>query len=407
MQYYVHELLHPLHSVVSLRSLSHFLSGSLISLCVVSGHGATLKVDSKTIPGLTPKSSIVSHTVRLSGPIEEGDADRLRAVLVRLKAASPLLVDGPLATIELSSLGGDLYEGLKIGYLLREYSVASVVRAKDICLSACALAFLGGTRSRAGPAFVPSRGIEIGGQVGFHNFVLNANSDQLPPARAGREGLAAGFGLARGGAAALVRYASTMGIDTAFIARLLGSSPEQWDYVDVAQTFITLQTCPIGLGRIRESPAVTATNICNNATAGLNPASPSQARPVTPREGKRQLLEQVQRNIEAFSVKGPLVAQLKAVLATRDDQLVDAVYNDLRSAGIPLPELHGALFLVTGYAAGEFNLACYVSFSRDNPDRFDIVLQGAEGTLKPLQSPPPACPGVFLYDKDDMLNPRR
>ena len=390
-----------------MRSLSHFLCGSLIGLCVVSGQGATLTVDSKTIPGLTAKSPIVSHTIRLSGPIEEGDADRLRVVLARLKTTSSPTSDRPLATIELSSSGGDLYEGLKIGYLLREYSVASVVPARDLCLSACALAFLGGTGSRAGPAFVPSRSIEIGGQVGFHNFVLNANSDQLPSAKAGREGLVSGFSVARGGAAALVSYAATMGIDTSFIARLLGRSADQWEYVDSAQMFITLRVCPIGLERIRESPAVIATNICNNATAGIAPASPSQARQLTPREGKRHMLEQIQQNIETFSVKGPLVVQLKAVLATRDDQLVDSVYNDLRRAGLPLPELLGTFFTVSGYLAGEYSLECHVTFSRDNPERFDIVLHGPEGTLKSFQSPPPACPGVFLYDKDDMLNPRR
>ncbi len=389
------------------RLLAAFLGGSLLSLCVVSGQGATLNVDSKTIPGLTAKSSMVSHTIRLSGPIEQGDADRLRVVLARLKAGSPSLPDRPLATIEFSSSGGDLYEGLKIGYLLREYSVASVVRAKDLCLSACALAFLGGTGSRAGPAFVPSRSIEIGGQVGFHNFILNANSDQLPAAKSGPEGMAVGFSVARGGAAALVRYASTMGIDTLFVAQLLGRPTEQWEYIDTAQMFMTLRVCPIGLGRIRESPAATATNICNNATAGINPASPSQARQLSPREGRRHLLEHVQQNIETFSVKGPLVVQLRAVLATRDEQLVDAVYNDLRSAGIPLPELFGAFFTVSGYVAGEYSVECHVTFSRDSPDRFNVVLHGPDGALKPFQSPPPTCPGVFVYDKDDVLNPRR
>lgn len=390
-----------------IRSLSYFLSGSLLGLCALSGQGAQLSVDSKTIPGLTAKSSIVSHTIRLSGPIEEGDADKLRVILARLKTTSPPAPDRPLATIELSSAGGDVYEGFKIGYLLREYSVASVVRAKDLCLSACALAFLGGTGSRSGPAFVPSRSIEIGGQVGFHNFALNTNSDQIPQAKGGREGLVVGFGMARGGASALVRYASTMGIDMSFIARLLGRSTEQWEYIDNAQTFMTLQVCPIGLERPRPPPTTIAANICNNATAGFSPASPSQARQFTPREGKRHMLEQVQQNIEAFSMKGPLVAQLRAVLATRDDQLIDAVYNDLRSAGIPLPESLGAFFMVTGYSAGAYSLECHVSFSRDNPDRFDVVLEGPEGAVKPFQSPPPACPGLFLYDKDDMLNPRR
>lgn len=390
-----------------MRSLSLFLGGSLLGLCVVSGHGATLSVDSKTIPGLTAKSPIVSHTIRLSGPIEEGDADKLRAVLVRLSKASPAAPDRPFATIELSSAGGDLYEGLKLGYLLREYRVASVVRAKDLCLSACALAFLGGTATRAGPAFVPSRSIEIGGQVGFHNVSVNTNSDQIPPAKGGREGVAIGFSMARGGASALVRYASIMGIDTLFVATMLGRSAEQWEYVATARTFISLRACPIGLARLRESPLVMATNICNNATAGISPASPSQARQLTPREGRRQLLEQVQQNIESFSMKGPLVVQLRAVLATRDDQLLDSVYKDLRGAGIPLPEMFGSFFTVSGYSVGDTSLECHVSFSQDKPDQFDVVLHGPEGGLKPFQSPPPACPGLFLYDKDDMLNPTR
>lgn len=392
---------------VVVRLLSYLLSASLLGLCALSGQGATLSVDSKTIPGLTAKSSIVSHTIRLSGPIEEGDADKLRVILTRLKATTPPTLDRPLATIELSSAGGDVYEGLKIGYLLREYSVASVVRAKDLCLSACALAFLGGTGGRSGPTFVPSRSIDIGGQVGFHNFSLNTNSDQVPAAKGSREGLVVGFGMARGGASALVRYATTMGLDMSFIARLLGRPPEQWEYIDVAQTFMSLQVCAIGLERPRPLPATIAANICNNATAGFNPASPLQARQFTPREGKRQMLQQVQQNIESFSMKGPLVAQLRAVLATRDDQLIVAVYNDLRSAGIPLPEPLGAMFMVTGYSAGAYNLECHVSFSRDNPERFDVILQGPEGAVKLFQSPPPACPGLFLYDKDDMLNPRR
>ena len=392
----------------AIHLLTPFVLGlTALGLCALSGQGATLSVDSKTIPGLTAKSSIVNHTIRLSGPIEEGDADKLRAVLVRLKAATPPLPDRPLATIELSSSGGDVYEGLKIGYLLREFSVASVVRAKDLCLSACALAFLGGTASRSGLTFVPSRSIEIGGQVGFHNFSLNPASEQLPSAKSSREGLVVGFGVARGGASALVRFAATMGVDPSFVARLLGRSPEQWEYVDTVQAFITLQACPLGLERPRASPPALAANICNNATVGFSPASPSQARQFSSRDGKRHMLEQVLQNVESFSVKGPLVAQLRAVLALRDDQLLDAVYNDLRSAGIPLPELLGTFFDVTGYMAGDYSLECQLSFSRDNPDRFNVVLQGPDGAMKPLQTPPPACPGLFLYDRDDVINPKR
>ena len=198
-----------------------------------------------------------------------------------------------------------------------------------------------------------------------------------------------------------------MGIDTAFIARLLGRSTEQWEYVDTYQEFVTLQICPIGLDSPRLSPPAFATNICNHSTGWFSVAAPSQARQFSPREAKRHMLEQVQENIEMYSVKGPLVAQLKAVLAVRDDQLVEAVYNDLRSAGIVLPELLGSFFEVAGYASNVYQIQCHVAFSRDNPSKFEVSLQTSEGLVKPFVSPPANCPALFLYDRDDVLNPRR
>jgi hypothetical protein len=379
----------------------------LVGLFMPGGQGATLTVETKTIPGLTARSSIVSHTIRLSGPIEEGDARKLRTILERLKRGSLPAPGRPLATLELSSQGGDLYEGFKLGYLLREFNVATVVRARDLCLSACALAFLGGTASHAGPDFTPSRSIEIGGQVGFHNFTLNPDSEALPKPRDGRDGLAKGFSVGRGGTAALVRYAASMGVDTSFIALLLSNPADRWEYIDSDGSFVTLRTCPIGLGLPPISPPAIAANICNHATGWFNPASPTQARSVTTRDAKQHLLEHVQRNIEAFPVKGPLVAQLKAVIASRDAQLIDSVYNDLRNAGVALPEVFGTSFEVAGYSIGEFELQCHVSFRREQPDRFELVLVGPKGLLKSTRSPPAACPGLFFYDRDDIINPRR
>lgn len=390
-----------------MRSLLQIIGGGLLGLCVINGHGATLTLDSKSIPGLAAKSSIVSHAIRLSGPIEVGDADKLRAIFVRLKTNTPAASGTPLATVEFSSSGGDTYEGLKIGYLLRQFNVASLVRARDVCLSACALAFMGGTQNNLGPDFNPSRSIELGGQVGFHNFSLNTDSVQLGPVRDAREGMNKGFSVARGGAAALIAYGAVMGIGTNFLARLLGRPPDQWEYVDTASQFADLDVCPIGVNRPPISPPAIATNICNHATGWFSPATPAQARTLAPREAKRQLLAQVQRNVEALSVKGPLAGQLVAVLASGDQRLIDSVYADLRNAGIMLPDLLGPTFEVGGYATGGYTLLCYVSFSSDTPEKYDVVLQGPAGLMKPFQTPPAHCPGLFLYDRDDMINPRR
>ena len=163
-----------------------FVRGCLLRLLAVlcllgvsvPSFAGTLTVQATSIPGLTAKTPILTHTLRFTGLIEVPDGDRLRAELTKIRAKVPPGTEGPLATIELSSKGGDLLEGIKIGYMLREFDVATLVKAGDLCLSACAMAFLGGTQSHQPPNAVPSRRIEIGGKVGFHNFTINVSSVQ-------------------------------------------------------------------------------------------------------------------------------------------------------------------------------------------------------------------------------------
>lgn len=365
-------------------------------------------LDSKSIPGLTPKAPIIAHTLRVTGRFEQGDGDKLRVMLAALKARTTRIANQPLATAELSSSGGDLFESLKVGYLFREYEVATLVRKGDICLSACAMAFLGGTASRMPPLPVPSRTIEIGGQVGFHNFTLDATVVQNETKGDTTAGIARGFGLGRAGASALIRYAADLGVDAGFIAQLLVRPPDTWLYIDTNEMFLTVGACPSGpeppLGRLEQQ----AVNVCNHASGGASMAEASQARPVTARDAKRYLLEQVQRNIQSTNVKGPLVGQLAGVLASRDDRLIDNVYSDLRAAGIALPEPAGRSFMVSGYAFGELQAECHVNLSGSDPDKFDFVLViNGVGLSRPLALPPPMCPGLFRYDGQQVLNPKR
>jgi hypothetical protein len=353
---------------------------------------------------------MVAHTVRLTGLIEPGDADRLRKMLEGLRASkTPQPAPGsPLATIELSSKGGDLHEGLKLGYLFREFGVATMVRAADLCLSACALAFLGGTQGHMpSQAATPSRSLEIGGQVGFHNFSLTSPADLSATSKDAREGVVRGFNVARGGSAALVHYAAQMGIDMAFVARMIGQPVDVWEYVETDEAFVTLRVCPVGLEKRPANPAAIAANICNHATGGLVSVSPLQARPLSPREARRRLLERVRDVAEAASAKGPLASQLAAVLASRDDALVESVYVGLRSAGVPLPEILGTSYEVTGYSLGAFPVECHVSFARSDPAKYDVALASPDGLLKPIQTAPAACPALFLFDREETLNPRR
>lgn len=107
-----------------------------------------------------PNSNSKTLTAILAtGEIKEGDTQALRVFLRGLPAK-------PNAAVYLSSLGGDLYEGLKLGLFLRESRIKSVIEGGRPCFSACALAFLGGTDNNG----KPWRSSSTNSQIGFHAF---------------------------------------------------------------------------------------------------------------------------------------------------------------------------------------------------------------------------------------------
>lgn len=343
--------------------------------------------------------------IRMTGLIEEGDAIRLRNMLVALRRGASRTPAGPLAILELSSLGGDLFEGMKLGYMFREFDVATVVRAGDLCLSSCALAFLGGTSRHVATDVDVARTVEIGGTLGFHNFWLNPNHERARAAATPTEGIAKGFNEGKGAAALLVHYSASLGVDPSFIARILGRPPESWEYADTAGKFIDLKICPARLSRPPPAPERRAINICVNTLGGSAAMEQVQARALTPIETKRHLIEHVRKDVAARDPRGPLATQLAAAIAARDPKVVDAAYADLRAAGLALPEIVGPTFEVTGVSAGDLELECIVSLSPDDPDRFDLVLKGAAGLTRPPRQGPQACGRILTFERDDILNP--
>ena len=216
-----------------------------------------------------------------------------------------------------------------------------------------------------------------------------------------------GFDLARGATSLLVRYVAAMRVDPGFVARLLGRPSEVWEFIDVNEEFVSLNSCPIGIERPRSNQQSIAAAICNNATGWFSPADPSKSRRMTDPEAKRHLLELVAKNIETFALQGPLVAQLAGVLASRNNRLIDAVYSDLRGAGVPLPELVGPTFEVSDYVVGPDRMQCEVSFSLDNPDKYSVAIQGPGGLSHAFRTAPANCRRLFLWDRDEVLNPQK
>src|SRR6185312_3209976 len=98
-------------------------------ICGMPAHAINIDVEQVTVPKPLPPIPFVKPKplppppvprIRLTGMIETGDAGKLEAVLTKVASAAGKR-DGPLTTIELSSMGGNLIEGFGIGELLRRF----------------------------------------------------------------------------------------------------------------------------------------------------------------------------------------------------------------------------------------------------------------------------------------------
>lgn len=378
--------------------------------------GMSASVDAATItvlPSHAPPASPLSRpapafnpTLRLTGMIEPGDADKLHEILTRVQAAKTSDSKLPLATIELSSVGGSLHEGIRIGELLRNFRVVAMVRKQDFCLSACALALLGSNTHRAAPAYLADCNVEPGARVAFHNFFLSRNGlREVTPDDPVASRLQ-GFADARGGAAALVRYASELGLPPAFVANLIGRPVEDLQYVETIGQFLTLHICPIGLTRPSAALDRQAANVCNNSLGAPGTPTALDVTPIAARQVRQYLLERVQENMHSAKARGRLADQLASWSVMRVKEEIEKLYEDLRAAGLALPDIFGPTFEIGVREAGRYRVACYVSLSPDDPDAFDVVVRGSRGLVEAPQTPPDNARRLFLFDRDDVVNPR-
>jgi hypothetical protein len=346
-------------------------------------------------------------TLRVTGMIEPGDADKLSAALRRIDGLTPSKSGAPVATVELSSMGGSLPDGFEIGMLMRKSGVMAVVRKRDLCMSSCALAFLGGNVHAPSSVYPAECNLEIGGMVAFHNFFLNNNglreSTLVDPVQSRLQG----FTDARGGTAMLAKYAGNLGLPPNFVANLIGRPVEDFQYVETVGQFLAFHVCPIGIDRPAISTDMQARNICNNSIGVSVRADVLIATAMPLAQVKLNLLQRLQENMQSSNAKGRLAAQLAngAVMRVKDE--ADRLYDDLRAAGVALPNIVGPTFEVGSKESGAYEARCYVSLSSDDPDKFDVAIQGPRGFAEPSRVPPQNARRLFLFDRDEVINPHR
>jgi hypothetical protein len=118
-----------------------------------------------------------SVLVAIEGELDLADIDTFRAKTEPLPAGR--------ATVEFSSKGGSLLAGIRIGALIRTKKFTTVVPDGAQCASACALAWLGGTRRFVGEyasvGFHTAYIMKTGGmsESGPGNAILGAYLNQL------------------------------------------------------------------------------------------------------------------------------------------------------------------------------------------------------------------------------------
>ena len=387
------------------RVLSLFLVGPL-ALCLLSeAQGATFEIVSQTPAYETPALSSVLRTIRLKGPIEAGDSGKLKDLLVEMKASATAPSE-PLIVAELSGPGGDLLEGIKIGDLFAEFRISTIVRKGEQCLGACVVALVGGsTGASAAVPPTPSRFIEIGATVGIQNF-YNPPPLRSRPSKYPVEGLLA--------------YAARQGIDKGLRARLIGEAPDKILYVTNVEAFLAVNACPIGLGLPSTSIDVQAANVCSQSARSLDRHVPLRTVELTEKAARVSLLKYVKLHIWWLGVVGDrrtpatqmlpplrseLAERLKSDQFVQSDEAATELYSDLKAAGIPLPDLLGATFEVSGYNTANDQITCIASLSRDDVHRYDVVTQGPDGMKAAAQFAPRQCRGLFRYDVTDTINP--
>lgn len=171
-----------------LKNFSHVLIGSLKSaLILLFSILASNRIEAQEIYQVVEGNRVELTSIVIDGPFELGLADRFQDYMENFHPDAPIII--------FNSPGGNLYEGLKLGALIRSYGIDTgigVAKPNDgyekdvgtglefrynlhidendgICASACAYAFLGG-KFRSIPNDI---------SLGFHQFYRNLNSNDF------------------------------------------------------------------------------------------------------------------------------------------------------------------------------------------------------------------------------------
>lgn len=147
-----------------------FLLAAMLACCgTTAASAATISIVSMHYSVSHP----VPH-IRYTGDTEFGDVDKLRNIFetfVKCRTECLSADGGATAILSMQGPGGSYDEGLALAAYLRDNAIATVIQRGDVCASACAFAFLGGSgySSQSGMGAYVDRTVEPGGNAAFHS----------------------------------------------------------------------------------------------------------------------------------------------------------------------------------------------------------------------------------------------
>ena len=209
-----------------LRCAVAFVGGFLFALAAEAAELEYLGVKKNVYSPYSP--SIATHVLSLSGEISRGDTEKLKKLVANLLQQNVFCEVETPAVIQLNSPGGHFSEGLRLAAFFRETGVGTLVGNGDRCLSACAVAFLGGTRHLCLDGdFQNYRRLEPQAQLGFHAPRL-----AVPDINVSKRMMEAAYNVAVKQIATLIEVAKKSGIQSSLIVEMLKVGADGFYYID-------------------------------------------------------------------------------------------------------------------------------------------------------------------------------
>lgn len=178
----------------------------------------------------------------LKGQINTGDVSK---VMQAIKVNQDMDL-GSSAVVSFDSPGGNMEEGIKIGNFLAENAIATIMRKGEKCVSACALAFLGGRSfwPTGGVGMFLGRYLEPGAQLGFHSTTFDGEELE---AFAARGQFTMPVEMTRISLKTLAGYLEESGVSSSAIIDVLGTSISSMKYISSSNDLFSfnINTTPV------------------------------------------------------------------------------------------------------------------------------------------------------------------